>query len=196
MTDDFSGTKTEARRLARARRDSMASADAQRAAAAVRDRLPGAVPIASDAVVAGYWPIGSELDVRPLLRHLVDEGRDCVLPVVIGRDLPLDFRIWTPSTELVAGAFGVMTPSASSARRVPTVILVPLLAFDARGHRLGYGAGFYDRTLASLRRDGAPVTAVGVGYAVQEIGRVPNDELDEPLDWIVTETSVLKIDKL
>lgn len=174
------------------------SAAADGAEFAVRDVFLDGVAVPADAVVAAYWPTGSELDVRPLLFHLFEAGHTCALPVVAEQERPLVFRTWTPETVLVAGRFGIMEPVADAGEVVPSVLLVPLLAFDRGGHRLGYGAGFYDRTLQVLRdqasQGGGPVLAVGIGFAAQEVPLVPCDEYDQKLDWMVTEQSALKIE--
>lgn len=183
--------KAAARAEARARRAALAAAGASAAAELVQVfRCHLVLP--RGAVVAGYCPIATELDPRPLLHHLVASGHRCALPVVVGRGRPLVFRAWTPQSVLEAGAFGVPVPPATAAELRPDVVLVPLLAFDRQGYRLGYGAGFYDRTLERLRAAG-PVLAVGLGYAGQEVAAVPHDARDQPLNWIVTERAALKL---
>ena len=140
-------------------------------------------------VVAGYWPLGSELDVRPLMNRLVAAGADLVLPVTRTADLPLEFRRWRPGDGLRKGAHGVMQPDPAAPVAIPTVLLVPLLAFDGDGWRLGYGAGYYDRTLAELRgrMPVPPVLAVGIAYAAQEVAALPHHGGDQRLDGVVTE---------
>ena len=138
--------------------------------------------------LAGYAPIGSEIDPTPALRAMAADGPVC-LPVVEGPDRPLRFRAWTPGCEMVDGPFGAPVP-ASGDWLVPEVLIVPLLAFDRRGGRLGYGGGFYDRTLAALRRAG-PVTAIGFAYALQEDAGLPLEATDAPLDLIVTEREII-----
>lgn len=138
--------------------------------------------------IAGYSPIGSEIDPTPALRAMAADGPLC-LPVVQGPGLPLRFRAWTPECEMVDGPFGAPVP-ATGAWIVPEVLIVPLLAFDRAGGRLGYGGGFYDRTLAALRSAG-PVTAIGFAYALQEDSGLPLEATDAPLDLIVTEREVI-----
>ncbi|NQU69611.1 MAG: 5-formyltetrahydrofolate cyclo-ligase [Rhodospirillales bacterium] len=142
-------------------------------------------------VVSGYWPMRDEIDVRPLLRTLSRQGISCVLPAVIGKGLPLAFRLWQPEDQLAAGTFGTSEPSVDAPELVPTMLLTPLLAFDQSGGRLGYGGGFYDRSLAGLRRRGA-VQAVGVGFDAQEVGEAPMAETDQRLDWVVTESRIIQ----
>ncbi len=137
--------------------------------------------------VSGYWPVGDELDCRPLLHRLVAAGCVVGLPVVVARRSPLAFRAWTPGAAMAAGVLAIPVPAGPVAAVVPSVLIVPLLAFDGSGHRLGYGGGYYDRTLAGLRASGGPVTAVGYGFAAQEVAAVPHGDTDQRLDWIVTE---------
>jgi 5-formyltetrahydrofolate cyclo-ligase len=139
-------------------------------------------------------PVADEADAMPLLLRLADRGHPLALPAVLDRGLPLAFRAWAPGDDLVAGWYGIPCPPDTAAERAPTVVLLPLVAFDRRGHRLGQGAGFYDRSLAALRRHApahAPVLAVGIGFADQELPRVPAETHDQPLDWIVTERDAM-----
>ena len=194
MTDPREA-KAAARLRARVLRDAVTDPDERsRLAHAVRDRLAAAVPL-PDGPVAGYWPLGSELDVRPLLLHLVEGGRTAALPVSGPKGTPLRFRAWTLDTPMHDGRYGIREPAEGVPEVVPAVLLVPFLAFDRAGHRLGYGAGYYDRTLAALKAAGRPALAIGVGFAAQEVERVPHGPHDEPLDWIVTERAALRIDK-
>ncbi len=117
--------------------------------------------------VAGYWPMVDELDVRPLVHRLHAQGCPIGLPVVTPRGTPLVFRAWTPEAAMVAGVYGTSHPACED-EVMPGVVVAPLLAFDRHGWRLGYGGGYYDRTLAKLRGEGQ-VLAVGVGYDAQEV---------------------------
>lgn len=188
--------KDAARREARVRRDAIADSDRPTASAAVRDRI---AELARDGhlprgAAGGYWPLGSELDARPALLHLKQLGHPVGLPVSGPRGTALVFRDWDPQAPMAAGRYGIQEPPEGRAVLLPSLLLVPLLAFDRSGHRLGYGAGYYDRTLDALRDSGA-VVAVGVAFAVQEIPAVPVDGHDERLDWIVTERETLRIRK-
>ena len=145
-----------------------------------------------EAILAGYWPMGTEMDVRPALVALDRIGVLQCLPEVVTKDRPLRFRAWSPSEPLIEGGHGTFHPCATEPLMRPDVVLVPLLAFDARGHRLGWGGGYYDRTLELLRKTG-DVTAIGVAYAAQEVDAVPFDAYDQPVDWIITEQQALKI---
>lgn len=185
MSDDhLSRQKKALRAHALALRHAAHLALAEAAAQAIRDRFLDALPKAG--AVAGYWPIGDELDIRPLLTALAGRGVTTALPVVVEPRRPLEFRRWQPGDVLEAGAHGTWHPRADAPLLVPRVVLVPLLAFDGEGRRLGYGGGYYDRTLQALRTAG-PVVAVGVGYAAQRLDAVPHDANDQPLDIILTE---------
>lgn len=137
------------------------------------------------ATVSGYWPIANELDIRPLLTALHDSGHPIVLPVTPKRGNPLTFRLWRPGSLLEAERFGTFRPLGEE--RLPDVLLVPLLAFDRRGYRVGYGAGFYDRTLAGLPRR----FALGVAFGAQEVDEVPAGPTDIALNAIATETDLI-----
>lgn len=136
--------------------------------------------------VSGYWPMAEEMDVRPLMIRLHAAGHALALPVVVGKGKPLIFRRWQPGAALGAAGFGLHQPDADAPEVVPDILLVPLLAFDAAGYRLGWGGGFYDRTLAALRAT-RRVIAVGVAYAAQRVDNVPRTERDQRLDWVVTD---------
>lgn len=159
----------------------------------LRDRVLGAIELPPGAVVSGFVPIRDEIDVMPLLADLAGRGHPCTLPVVTGRRQPLEFRAWAPGDPLLPGPFDVPAPAPDAAVLRPDLLLVPMLAFDRRGGRIGYGAGFYDATLALLRRDG-PVLAVGVAFAGQQVEAVPVEPHDQPLDWIVTERAAWPVE--
>jgi len=142
--------------------------------------------------VAGYWPIGDEIDTRPLLRQLQAAGAALALPVVRGPDQALIFRLWLPGMALEAGPHGTFHPPASADEVRPELVLLPLLAFDRQGTRLGYGGGYYDRTLDHLRASGS-LLAVGIAFAGQERPVLPKADHDQLLDWIVTEQGALEI---
>jgi 5-formyltetrahydrofolate cyclo-ligase len=139
-------------------------------------------------VVSAYWPFRSEIDPRPLMRRFARAGWIVGLPVTPARgvDAPLAFRRWSPDTEMADHTFGMREPHADAETVRPDLVLVPLLGFDAAGHRLGFGAGHYDRTLAWLRATGQ-VRAIGVAFAGQQVERLPIGPHDQPLDAILTE---------
>lgn len=160
----------------------------------LRHRFLEAAPLPDGAVVAGYWAMRGEIDVRPVLEVLAERGQVTALPVVVDRKGPLVFRRWTVGEPLEEGPYGTRHPRADAEEVRPVCLLVPLLAFDRRGYRLGYGGGYYDRTLALLRAQG-PVVAIGIAYAGQEVEAIPTEPHDEKLDWVVTEKEVIRIDQ-
>ena len=183
--------KRQARQAAKARRSGAAQA-VPNAGAALAERVFDDVPLPAVAVVSGFWPLQDEIDARPLLDGLHARGHRVCLPAVIGPGQPLEFRAWSPGDDLQPAGFGTSEPGPDKAVLVPHLLLVPLLAFDRAGYRLGYGGGFYDRSLLQLRRQGE-VLAVGVAYAAQECAAVPHDERDQRLDWIVTERESIEV---
>jgi 5-formyltetrahydrofolate cyclo-ligase len=181
-------SKAELRAIALAKRDALS--DEQRAAAAeaiARRGLP--FEIASGMIVSGYSPIRSEIDPAPLMRRLAEQGAKLALPAVLARGKSLAFRAWSPDDRLMLGPLGILEPSPAAAEAVPDIMLVPLAAFDPLGHRIGYGAGHYDYTLAHLRKMKA-ITAVGIGFAAQQIKAVPALPHDVALDYVLTEKKV------
>lgn len=135
-------------------------------------------------VIGGYWPIGSELDIRPLLYTLVEKGCLCALPSITSGGLV--FRLWTPSTNLEKGAFGIYEPPPTLPQVFPDTLLVPLLAYDKEGHRLGYGQGHYDRYLHKHK-----AITIGVGFKGQEVERVPRQSHDFALEYILTDGGIM-----
>lgn len=191
MTSSLSAVseKAQLRREALARRDALTAAERQEAAQAITERgLPFA--LSRGAVVSGYSPIRSELNPIPLMRRLADRGAILALPRVVGRGQPLSMRVWAAGVPLARGIWGIPEPSAEAAEAEPDVLLIPLAAFDRRGGRIGYGAGYYDLTLRALRAK-KPIVAVGIAFAAQEIQRVPATERDESLDLVLTERAVI-----
>lgn len=142
-------------------------------------------------IVSGFHPYKTEISTLALLGRLSREGRQTALPVVQGKGLPLIFRRWVPGEGLISGLWGIQIPPESEPIVEPDVVLVPMLAFDRKGYRLGYGGGFYDRTLAELRAKKA-VTAIGIAYHGQGVEEVPHDELDQRLDYIMTERETFR----
>jgi 5-formyltetrahydrofolate cyclo-ligase len=142
--------------------------------------------------ISGFLPIRDEVDPRPLLAALASHGARLCLPVMQGRDAPLLFRAWSPGDTLSTVAWGIEEPTADKATLVPEVMLVPLLAADRRGNRLGYGAGYYDRTIAGIRAAGHALVAVGLAFDEQIIDAVPVMAYDEPLDWLLTPSGLIR----
>ena len=190
MTTTLDERKRRLRAEAKVRRDAAAAAAAGAGEAVCRN-LRAAVALAPGSVVSAYWPMASELDPRPLMAALREAGHPIALPVVVAKGEPLLFRAWSPGDALVPAGFGTRVPGADRPELVPGVVLAPLLAFDRRGYRLGYGGGFYDRTLGALR-SGAGVLAVGLAYRDQEVSEVPHGPGDQRLDWIVTEAEAIR----
>jgi 5-formyltetrahydrofolate cyclo-ligase len=179
-------SKSDLRTAALAARDALSSDQRAAAAAAIAARgLP--VAIAPGAIVSAYSPIRSEIDPAPLMRALGSQGARLALPAVLARGKALAFRAWSPGDRLMLGPLGILEPSPAAAEVVPDILLVPLAAFDRLGHRIGYGAGHYDFTLAHLRKV-KPVTTIGLAFAAQEIDAVPALQHDERLDYVLTET--------
>jgi 5-formyltetrahydrofolate cyclo-ligase len=146
-----------------------------------------AVGIAPHDIVAGYWPIRDELDCRPILVRLMDAGQPVCLPVMMGPEEPLELRLWRDGEALYEAGYGTLAPADGAPLVEPDVILMPLLGFDRAGTRLGYGGGYYDRTLARLKRR---PRLVGLAFAMQELEHIPRADHDVPLDAIVTEAGV------
>jgi 5-formyltetrahydrofolate cyclo-ligase len=178
-------SKADLRAAALAKRDALS--DEQRAAAAqglAKRGLP--VAITPGMVVSAYSPIRNEIDPVPLMRKLAEQGAKLALPAVLARGKSLAFRAWSPDDRLMLGPLGIPEPSPAAAEMIPDVMLIPLAAFDSQGHRIGYGAGHYDYTLAHLRKVKA-IAAVGIAFAVQEIKAVPALPHDVALDYVLTE---------
>jgi 5-formyltetrahydrofolate cyclo-ligase len=181
-------SKADLRASALATRDALDNEERARAAQAIAARgLP--IEIAGGAIVSGYSPIKSEIDPIPLLRKLAAKGARLALPAVMARGKSLAFRAFAPDDRLLMGPLGILEPSPAAAEIIPDIMLVPLAAFDRLGHRIGYGAGHYDYTLAHLRKVKA-VTSIGLAFAAQEIEAVPALAHDERLDYVLTEAKV------
>jgi 5-formyltetrahydrofolate cyclo-ligase len=179
--------KEKLRAAALARRDAL-SADQRNAASEALAARALPIVLVPDAIVAGYAPIRSEIDPSPLMHALATLGAQLALPLIVARNEPLQFRAWKPGVELLHGPLSILEPALDAPDVNPDIVLVPLAAFDRRGHRLGYGAGYYDRTLTQLRRLKHVVT-IGVGYAIQEIAEVPVQSHDVALDFVLTEAN-------
>lgn len=143
------------------------------------------------AVVSGFLAIGDEIDPAPLMQRLIGEGYRLCLPVMEGKGKPLVFRAWSPGEPLAETTWGIREPLPAAPVLDPDIVLGPLLAFDRDGYRLGYGGGFYDRTLARLRAL-KPIVSIGIAFDEQKVDAVPHVDYDERLDWILTPTGPLK----
>jgi 5-formyltetrahydrofolate cyclo-ligase len=141
-------------------------------------------------IVSGFIPYKSEIGTLPLMAALIARGWTAALPVVVAQGEPLIFRAWAPGQPLESGLWDIPVPRPEAPEVLPDVLLVPGLSFDRKGYRLGYGGGFYDRTLAKLRLV-KPVTAIGVAYHAQMVDEVAHDEFDAPLDFVMTEKETI-----
>ncbi len=188
--DPLAPLKKAARAEAMARRD--ASHERLKDAAAqflVSHPFP-VKPEAGRSVVSAFFPYLSEIDTRPLLGRLAGEGWTTALPIVLKLGQPLEFRRWMPGEPTIPGKWDIPRPAEDAPLVDPDVLLVPLLAFDRKGYRLGYGGGFYDRTLEKLRNT-KPVTAIGIAYSVQEVDSVLHDHHDQLLNYVMTEKELV-----
>jgi 5-formyltetrahydrofolate cyclo-ligase len=183
--------KIELRRRALAARNEVFQARGPEAAAALAVQVSKIRRRAPHVNIAGYWPLGSEIDCRPALLDLHKEGCGVALPVAGARGDRLLFRQWTPGQHLDSGPFGTSHPGPSSPVIEPDIILVPLLAFDLKGTRLGYGAGYYDRTLDALRSM-RRIEAWGFAFDEQEVPDVPAEATDQKLDGVMTDRRLLR----
>jgi len=177
------------RRTALVSRDGIPAADRQAAAQTIAARaFP--VPLPAGAIVSGFMPIGSEINPIPLMQRLAAEGATLALPVVIGRGKPLEMRAWAFGAPLIEQQWNIKIPPPEAPAVDPDIMLVPLAAFDRTGHRIGYGAGYYDMTIAGLRARKKLVT-IGLAFAVQEVAAVPASAHDERLDFVMTERETI-----
>ncbi len=183
--------KERMRRDAVARRDALPGNERAAAAEAIAARkFP--LPISVSVVVSGFMPLKSEINPLPLLQKLSEQGAQLALPRIVGRGQPLSMRAWRFGGPLDRGQWGIREPKPDAAEVDPDILLVPLLAFDRAGYRIGYGAGYYDVTLARLRSL-KKVTAVGIGFAAQEVADIPKTPRDERLDLVLTERETIDL---
>ncbi|ABS63725.1 5-formyltetrahydrofolate cyclo-ligase [Parvibaculum lavamentivorans DS-1] len=179
--------KQLARRAARERRDVASAALGASAPGLIARHFLRHVPLSTGSCIAGYVAMMGEADPAELIERLSAQGHVCALPRVAAMNEPLVFHRWRAGNVLLPGAHGTREPQPDAPVCRPDIVLVPLLAFDSVGRRLGYGGGYYDRTLAALREDRAGVLAVGVAFSAQEAQDLPEEQFDERLDWVVTE---------
>jgi len=185
---DAAPSKADLRAAALAARDALGERKREAGAKAMAKRgLP--IEIAAGTVISGYSPIRNEIDPAPLMLKLAAQGARLALPVINARGKSLTFRAWSPNDRLVLGSLGIPEPSPAAAELIPNIMLVPLAAFDRAGHRIGYGAGYYDHTFAHLRKS-HHVTGIGLAFAVQETPAIPALSHDVPLDFVLTEKDV------
>jgi 5-formyltetrahydrofolate cyclo-ligase len=189
MTVSIEDAKAAIRRDARARRDALPPDMGAAAAQAIAAR-PFPVAVSPGMIVSGFMPMKSEINPLPLMRALADAGARLALPVVAGRGKPLVMRAYALGETLAAGVWGIREPKPDAPEVLPDVVIVPLLVFARDGHRIGYGAGYYDMTIAGLRAK-KTIHAVGIGFAAQEIASVPSTPRDARLDLVLTEREVI-----
>jgi len=191
--ETIAAEKAALRRIMRARRAALSPEARATSSRAVRDQLMAwltSTPLARESVISGYWPIRDEIDPWPAMQAFAERGHPLALPVSVARGEPLAFHAWKLGDPLAPDIMRIEAPLASTPDVVPALVLVPMLAFDRECRRLGYGAGFYDRTLATLRATGATI-AVGLAFSVQEVEHVPVNEADAPLDAVITESGLV-----
>lgn len=186
-TDIEDDAKAALRDEARNLRADIGSTERAEAASAAAEHFFASVELTPDLVVAAYWPIRDELDCKPVLTRLMDAGQKVCLPVVKGDEEPLDFRVWEITAPLFPEGFGALVPPDDAPLAEPDLIIVPLLGFDKTGTRLGYGRGYYDRTVLKFKKK--PLM-IGYAFATQELEDIPRAKHDVPLDMVVTETGV------
>lgn len=188
---DAMAAKARIRARMRIFRQNVTPEQADQASAAVCNRMLMERLIPDGATVAFYWPLEGELDPRPLADQLVERGYPTCLPIVGAFAAPMNFHVYTGEDDLIQSRLGTWEPSQSAERVEPQVILMPLLAFDARCHRLGFGGGYYDRTLAALADADVLPILIGLAFDEQELDDVPSEEHDWPLHWVVTPTRLI-----
>lgn len=190
-TDPIAEAKKGMRAAARNARSVAYESDAGRASSAIASHGLSFAGVAAPARVSGFLPIGEEIDPGPLMARLVGEGYSLCLPVMEAKGKPLLFRAWAPGEPLAEVIWGIREPLPAAPVVEPDIVLGPLLAFDVQGYRLGYGGGFYDRTLARLRAL-KPIVAVGLAYDAQRVDSVPHHDYDQRLDWVLTPSGPLR----
>jgi 5-formyltetrahydrofolate cyclo-ligase len=183
--------KVELRAAAQTRRDAL-PADVRKLAAETIAARKLPLAITPGTIVSGFMPLKSEINPLPLLQKLAETGARLALPAIVGRGKPLIMRAWEFGAPLDRGQWGIREPKPEAPEVEPDILLVPLLAFDRAGNRLGYGAGYYDLTIHRLRAL-KPVTAVGIAFAVQEVPKIPTTSRDERLDLVLTEREVIDL---
>jgi 5-formyltetrahydrofolate cyclo-ligase len=191
QTAPIDTVKAAVRRESIARRDAIPAGEREAAVQAIAARtFP--IPVPPGATVSGFIPLNNEIDVRPLMRKLAQMGVELALPVVVARGEPLIMRAWEFGAPLKAGGWGISEPPPHAPEVLPDILLVPMLAFDRAGQRIGYGAGYFDITIRSLRAQ-KPVTVIGVAFAAQEIAQVPITPRDARLDLVLTEREAIDV---
>lgn len=184
-------TKQALRQEMLARREAIPAATRLEAAQAIANHFADHPYLTYAGSFAGYYAMRGEVDVLPVFNRMARFHKRTALPAIHAPEQPLIFREWQPGVRLEAAAFGTKQPAADQPEFIPEVVLVPLLAFDAVGHRIGYGSGYYDRTIQALRAaQASPPWFIGTAFALQEVPHISAEESDQPLDGILTEEGV------
>jgi 5-formyltetrahydrofolate cyclo-ligase len=183
--------KASLRRDAATRRDAL-PADARQAAAQTIAARQFPLPVSPAVVASGFMPLKSEISPLPLMQKLAEQGARLALPRIVSRGQPLSMRLWQFGGSLERGQWGIREPASDALEVDPDILLVPLLAFDRAGYRIGYGAGYYDMTIARLR-ELKTITAVGIAFAAQEVPEIPKTPRDERLDLVLTERETIDL---
>jgi len=182
---DIAAFRAALRRKSIAARRALPVEDHARASASILDHLARLLLPRPAGIIAYCWPIRAEVDCRPLVQQLMVKGWRAAMPVVVAPAAPMEFRVWSPQAPMTTDPHGIPIPDTSLSQ-TPDVLLLPLVAFDAAGYRLGYGGGYFDRTIASLASATPPLT-IGVGFAASAVTTIHPGPHDIPPDWIVTE---------
>jgi 5-formyltetrahydrofolate cyclo-ligase len=184
-------TKQELRKTMLEKRMAMPADERARACGYLCDELLR-ITLPERPVIAGYSPIRGEVDIIPALKTYALCNKEVCLPTISKPELILRFLEWHPEAETSMGHFGITEPKGGEIL-IPSVILLPLLAFDRAGHRLGYGAGYYDATIKNLRKNDHKPLIIGIGFAIQEVDKLPHEAHDERMDMVVTEKGVIRL---
>ncbi len=188
MVDDtIEDAKAALRVTAHAARAALTADERAEAAEAVSRHFFELIKPDQSAVIAAYWRIRDELDCQPILVRLMDNNHTVVLPVVNGPEEPLELRVWEQGASLYEAGYGTLAPADQAPHAEPDIVLMPLLGFDAKGTRLGYGGGYYDRTLSQMSQK---PKLIGLAFAAQELNSIPREAHDVPLDIVITENGV------
>ncbi len=185
---EIAAWRRERRTALMAARNALTAAEHRTIGRAIEGRLTAEFPLLASRLVGFYWPIRREFDPLPLVRRLIAAGGRAALPVVMGKGMPLEFRAWQPDTRMAVGVYDIPYPADGPAV-LPEAMLVPLLGFDGACFRLGYGAGFYDRTFASFR---AKPLAIGIGFELGRLDTIHPQPHDIPMDAVVSEAGIFR----
>lgn len=177
-------TKSALRRKALDKRSALGTKEREKAADEASKHFLQDSSLEGKQTIAAYWPIKNEIDPLPLLQRLEERGHKICLPVVTGKNQPLIFRLWQRGDSLFPAGFDMMVPGDNVKTTIPDLIILPLVAFDKTGTRLGYGGGYYDRTIGAMKKS---PTLTGFAFSVQELDNIERERHDVPLDIIVTE---------